>query len=463
MASGAGCGFPATTDCWPFLKIATRLFRTTGAWPWSWRGRSIPGSSAGARTIGTCRASCSRGARSTTGCSTGWSERRSRRPPAKCRQALTDAVIEDAVRRLPGEWYAAGGAQMVRDLERRRDLLPQAAQAFYERLAKYVDVQGTDRADVARLTREADGSATLELSLAGEGRGRGPAVLQAPVPAQRDGGDPALPLRRGRPVHRQRTASAASPCASPADRASTSWMTHRAAAPASTTSMRPTKSSRAPAPTRPDRKWTRIPHKPETPWMDKKDFGSLTPLQPLVWWEPDPGVVLAFGVTHYRYGFRKQPYSSMQQLGGRVEDGAVHGRCQLCRGLPLGQARVQLHAGAVPSTAPRTTTTTAWGTETPTRQDAFTEADQQALEVVPFPVAYQNPRRTFSLALGPEIKFAPQPGCRRHPDRDHPALRLRNFGQAGARLRFQMDTRSRSLPACSPGACRRVRSAATPG
>jgi hypothetical protein len=40
---------------------------------------------------------------------------------------LTNAVIEAAVRRQPPEWYAAGGATLVRDLKKRRDLLPQAA------------------------------------------------------------------------------------------------------------------------------------------------------------------------------------------------------------------------------------------------------------------------------------------------------------------------------------------------
>ena len=70
-----------------------------------------------------------------------------------------------------------GGAELVRDLEKRRDRLPAAAEAFYEELGKYVNVKGTNRDDVARLTREADGSAVLELSLAGRCRRRGPDLL----------------------------------------------------------------------------------------------------------------------------------------------------------------------------------------------------------------------------------------------------------------------------------------------
>jgi hypothetical protein len=46
-------------------------------------------------------------------------------------------------------------------------LLSEAAEDFYERSAKFVNVHGTNKDDVARLTREADGSALLEISLAG--------------------------------------------------------------------------------------------------------------------------------------------------------------------------------------------------------------------------------------------------------------------------------------------------------
>src|SRR6185369_10361171 len=38
----------------------------------------------------------------------------------------------------------------------------------------------------------------------------------------------------------------------------------------------------------------------------------VTPLQPLIWGEPDPGIVLSMGATRYTYGFRKLPYSTMQ-------------------------------------------------------------------------------------------------------------------------------------------------------
>jgi hypothetical protein len=78
-------------------------------------------------------------------------------------------TARDLQARLTGEWFAIDGERLIRDLKKRRDLLPGAAEGFYERLAKWVDVQGTDQDDVATLARDADGSAVLELSLAGPG------------------------------------------------------------------------------------------------------------------------------------------------------------------------------------------------------------------------------------------------------------------------------------------------------
>ncbi|HET9316112.1 MAG TPA: hypothetical protein VFQ51_11005, partial [Vicinamibacteria bacterium] len=82
---------------------------------------------------------------------------------------LTDAVIDEAVHRLPPPWFAADGERLIRDLRKHRDLLPRAADGFYQGLARWVDVQGTDRDDVVTLTRDADGGALLEVALAGEG------------------------------------------------------------------------------------------------------------------------------------------------------------------------------------------------------------------------------------------------------------------------------------------------------
>lgn len=78
--------------------------------------------------------------------------------------ALTNAVIEDAVRSLPPEHYRVAGGKLAAALRSRRDQLPEAAQRYYRLLAGQVDVHATDGSDDARVIREADGTVELTLS-----------------------------------------------------------------------------------------------------------------------------------------------------------------------------------------------------------------------------------------------------------------------------------------------------------
>ena len=83
---------------------------------------------------------------------------------------MTDAVIDEAMRQMPPEWYAIDGAQMTKDLRQRRDGIVAYARKFYEHLADRVDVRGTDRADLATVEHLGDGSLRLTLApLQGDG------------------------------------------------------------------------------------------------------------------------------------------------------------------------------------------------------------------------------------------------------------------------------------------------------
>jgi hypothetical protein len=95
---------------------------------------------------------------------------------------LTDAVIDDAVRKMPPEYYELTGPSLAATLKGRRDRLPQAARDFYELLARQVAVQATDRADVATAVRGADGQ--LELTLANGAGGAEPYYRRRFFPAE---------------------------------------------------------------------------------------------------------------------------------------------------------------------------------------------------------------------------------------------------------------------------------------
>ena len=81
------------------------------------------------------------------------------------RSRLTDAVIDDAVKRLPRPYLRLDGPTLAARLKARRDGLESFARRFYELLAREAEVHGTDGPDSVQLLHEADGS--VEIVLAG--------------------------------------------------------------------------------------------------------------------------------------------------------------------------------------------------------------------------------------------------------------------------------------------------------
>ena len=92
---------------------------------------------------------------------------------------LDDAVIADAVSRLPREWYAIDGPGLADALRKRRSGLAAASVEYYERLSRKVDVHGTDRDDVARVRRLPGGRLEMEVSDTSCGRALVPANLRS--------------------------------------------------------------------------------------------------------------------------------------------------------------------------------------------------------------------------------------------------------------------------------------------
>ncbi|MBK0402843.1 hypothetical protein I5M27_07580 [Adhaeribacter sp. BT258] len=66
--------------------------------------------------------------------------------------ALTDAVIENAVRQWPENIYKITGKEFEKNLKKRRDQLPKVAERYYHILAKEVEMPGSDESEIFRLT-----------------------------------------------------------------------------------------------------------------------------------------------------------------------------------------------------------------------------------------------------------------------------------------------------------------------
>ena len=192
------------------------------------------------------------------------------------------------------------------------------------------------------------------------------------------------------------------------------------------------------------RVWVPKLHKADTPWMVKQDYGTLTPLQPLFWWEPDPGIVLAMGVTRFKYGFRKEPYSSMQHYGleYKTKRGAFAATYvgDFRWGRPGFATILDLEADGADNY-----NYYGAGNETPENDEDFTEADQQVFVAFPSLLAFENPRRTFWFAFGPEVKYSQSSAASDTLIAGLKPYGFGNFGQAGVRFRAQVDTRGRVL------------------
>jgi hypothetical protein len=224
---------------------------------------------------------------------------------------LTDEVIDGAVRRLPAEWYAIDGDALIRALQMRRDTLPAGAAEYYRRLSRKVDVHGTNEADLALVTRGPDGR--LELELRREPGGE-PWFRRTFVAGETQevrvylyGGDDRVATqgRADGPIVLRAIAGPGTDALDDSASGGTRFYGPDAGS----------KIVKGPG-TRVDRSdWERRPAKPaETPWLEGRDWGARTIPQYQVWYEPDPGVVLAGGFRRQTWGFRKFPSASVQAV-----------------------------------------------------------------------------------------------------------------------------------------------------
>jgi hypothetical protein len=81
----------------------------------------------------------------------------------------TDEVIDQALRKMPPEWYAVNGAETAAALRTRRDNLVDYVLRVYRYYADKVDVHATDRAERVAVARSADDTVEITVSLDEDG------------------------------------------------------------------------------------------------------------------------------------------------------------------------------------------------------------------------------------------------------------------------------------------------------
>jgi hypothetical protein len=81
-------------------------------------------------------------------------------------RVITDSVIDAAIRSMPKE-YQAVPSDLADRLKARRNTLHESADGYYRGLFEIVDLHGSDAADKATITRQADGSVHVKLESEG--------------------------------------------------------------------------------------------------------------------------------------------------------------------------------------------------------------------------------------------------------------------------------------------------------
>ncbi len=229
--------------------------------------------------------------------------------------AFTDAVIENAARAMPAEWYAVDGPRLVKALRARRDGLAAIADRFYLHI--------NDRADVYL----SDASERIEA------RGDGTNLT---VTVRPEGGEPTFTrvFHRGETQEIRVYALGGNDTAvvtgdsgirvrllggSGNDSLEASGGTHAKLSDASG-------QNRAVGASDDTRTYTPPPPPRTAPWIPPRDWGSETWTLPWLSYGADLGVFVGAGIETRHFGFRKDPYASRQVIRGGYAFGEKSGR-----------------------------------------------------------------------------------------------------------------------------------------
>lgn len=344
--------------------------------------------------------------------------------------ALPDAVIDDAVRRMPPELYAIDGPVLARKLKARRDALGTAARRFYELLADEVELHASDRADTVEAVRQPDGS--LDLVASSE---NGPWFRRHFDPKETDevrvylkGGDDRA-VTHGAASSRIKlrvVGGAGNDVLDDADGGHSRFYDEAGE----------NRIARGPGTRVSDRPYTHPTDRADNPL---RDWGGATGVVPWGTVGGGLGAVVGFELRHTSYGFRKHPYASRHSLAvgystALRDFGAEYGYEALRTD---NRARFGIEAKISKLELIRFH---GFGNQTAiTDDDDFYEVKQRQYSFAP---SYRLELDPVDVHVGPVVKFATTDLD------DRPTLLglelpygTEDFGQVGARVRVAFDRR----------------------
>jgi hypothetical protein len=355
---------------------------------------------------------------------------------------MTDAVIDQALREMPPEWYAIDGAALAKDLRQRRDGIVAYARKFYLHLSDRVDVRGTDQADLARIEHHADGSLRLTLAPLDSEGNAGPSYYERLfLPEETKaiqlyllgGNDRVVASGPRRGAIHVRVLGGAGDDSVDDSRSGgldvQDWQGRNVVL-------------RGPGTSVSDHEWRNPAPEPDRPWLEPRNYGHWTVPSVQAWWEPNQEVMLGGGFTRTAWGFRKYPWASMQSITLVYSTGynnvrlSYDGEWQISDTHLVGS--IQARFSGIENM-----NFFGFGNETPTIEDATlfrTETNEYRL----FPSLSYRPGRSLEIHVGTEAKMVQTKGGDSLVEQQQ-QYGIGRFAEAAVRAGFEYDSRGRSM------------------
>ena len=235
---------------------------------------------------------------------------------------LTDETIDAALRALPPEWHAKGGAQSAADLKARRAGLVDYVLRVYALEAKAVDVRATNQDDTVTIARNGDDSVEVTITAPA---GATPYFSRRFSPRETGevriylhGGDDRV-TRTGAPGGPIRVRIIGGGGRDVIDESASGgsdvW---RDGGEVEVTRGRGTKVREG--------VWVNPAVAKETPWLEPRNHGHWSTFSTILGYSADTGALVGLGVTRTAWGFRtKQAAASQQTLRGAFATSDVSG------------------------------------------------------------------------------------------------------------------------------------------
>lgn len=360
---------------------------------------------------------------------------------ADLKARLTDAVIDEAARRMPEEYYRRDGARLAHALKARRDSLPAEAGRFYRLLAREACIEGTDEPELVSIQYLPGGEVEVALAAAAQDaapffRRRFHAAETHEVRIDLRGGNDRVTVTGGR---------AGAIVVRVVGGGGEDVLDDSAAGRTRFSDSAGVRLVPGPGTHLDRREYVPPPPNKNAPWIPPRDWGRRTLTQALVGGNPDIGVFLGLQLDTTAYGFRQDPYASRQTIRAGYATTARSGRIDYDGEFRRSNSSLYTSLFARASGI-EILRFYGFGNERPSAgPDSSFKVKQDQFVLEPSVGVFLTPRLTFSL--GPRVKYARTDLA---PGRFITAVQpygVDTFGEAGVGGGLRFDSRDHAAAA----------------